>query len=314
MSCKRKQDTELMDSTRAKFAKTVQTGTCVEFLIQDANVTRKAFMRWWIEDYLKSPYGKALPKAIKTKIKGLLETRPPNPISRESLLPGTVSVIQTWESIPLVQGSVEWTKARVRLIRDLIMDGRFQQYKDHFDLVATSEEIGHARCWIYQRDDGQLDHYRSLAQPWSYKDIEWSNEGPVTKLADPALTAADFPRVPANPTGNLNRLRISETDFELHLLSLSTSPAEQQQQSAQTQIADGSNTAMEPSMEGEAVQQQQQQQHVKEEHTPAREMPMQGPFSNPTSKKSVGTAKKPRWKSPIIAPSSKSMQSRKRPR
>lgn len=176
-------------------------------------------------------------------------------------------VIQRWESIPLVKGSPEWAKARVRLIRDLIMDGRFRQYKDHSDLVATSEEMGHTRCWIYQRDDGQLDHYRSLAQPWSYKDIEWSNEGPVTKLADPALTATDFPRVPANPTSNLNRLRISETDFELHLLSLSTSSAEQQQQSAQTQIADGSNTAMEPSMEGEAVQQQQQQQqHVKEEH------------------------------------------------
>ncbi|KAI4261695.1 MAG: hypothetical protein L6R42_003107 [Xanthoria sp. 1 TBL-2021] len=144
------------------------------------------------------------------------------------------------------------------------MDGRFRQYKDHFDLVATSEEMGHTRCWFYQRDDGQLDHYRSLAQPWSYKDIEWSNEGPVTKLADPALTATDFPRVPANPTSNLNRLRISETEFELHLLSLSISTAEQQQQSAQTQIADGSNTAVEPSMEGEAVQ--QQRQHVKEEH------------------------------------------------
>ncbi|KAI4262177.1 MAG: hypothetical protein L6R42_002639 [Xanthoria sp. 1 TBL-2021] len=147
------------------------------------------------------------------------------------------------------------------------MDGRFQQYKDHFDLVATSEEMGHTRCWIYQRDDGQLDHYRSLAQPWSYKDIEWSNEGPVTKLADPALTATDFPRVPANPTSNLNRLRISETGFELHLLSLTISTAKQQQQPpGQMQVADGLNTAMEPSMEGEPVQQQQQQRDVKEEH------------------------------------------------
>ncbi|KAI4283527.1 MAG: hypothetical protein L6R38_002108 [Xanthoria sp. 2 TBL-2021] len=242
MSGKRKQATELMDGTRTKFAKTIQHGTWREFLLEDANVTRKAFARWWIEVCLKSPHGKALPGNIKAEIKGLIETRPPNPISRESLLDGTVLVIQRWESIPLVKGSPEWAKARVRLIRDLIMDGRFRQYKDHFDLVATSEEMGHARCWIYQRDDGQLDHYRSLAQPWSYKDIEWSNEGPVTKLADPALTAADFPRVPANPTNNLNRLRISETDFELHLL--------------------GVETAMEPSMEGEVVQ----QQHVIEEH------------------------------------------------
>lgn len=118
----------------------------MEFLIQDANVTRKAFMRWWIEDYLKSSHGKALPKAVKTEIKGLIEARPPNPISRESLLPGTVSVIQTWESIPLVPGSVEWAKARVRLIRDVIFDGRFKEYQDHFDLDATREETAHARC------------------------------------------------------------------------------------------------------------------------------------------------------------------------
>ena len=109
----------------------------MEFLIQDANVTRKAFMRWWIEDYLKSSHGKALPKAVKTEIKGLIEARPPNPTSRESLLPGTVSVIKTWESIPLVPGSVEWAKARVRLIRDVIFDGRFKEYQDHFDLDAT---------------------------------------------------------------------------------------------------------------------------------------------------------------------------------
>ena len=247
----------------------------MEFLIQDANVTRKAFMRWWIEDYLKSSHGKALPKAVKTEIKGLIEARPPNPISRESLLPGTVSVIQTWESIPLVPGSVEWAKARVRLIRDVIFDGRFKEYQDHFDLDATPEEIAHARCWMYQRDEGQLDHYRSLAQPWSYKDIEWSNEGPVTKLADPTQTAAEFPSVPANPLSNPNRLRISVDDFELRLLSLYISTPEQQQQQqpppqqypANTRTADVSNRAMEASMD-EVVVHQQQQQRVKQEHAP----------------------------------------------
>ncbi|KAI4088320.1 MAG: hypothetical protein LQ339_008717, partial [Xanthoria mediterranea] len=221
-------------------------GTCMEFLIQDANVTRKAFMRWWIEDYLKSSHGKALPKAVKTEIKGLIEARPPNPISRESLLPGTVSVIQTWESIPLVPGSVEWAKARVRLIRDM-----------------------------YQRDEGQLDHYRSLAQPWSYKDIEWSNEGPVTKLADPTMTTAEFPPVPANPLSNPNRLRISVDDFELRLLSLYISTPEEQlqqqqpppqQHPAETHTVDVSNRAMEASTEEVVVQ--QQQHHVKKEHAP----------------------------------------------
>ncbi|KAI4232848.1 MAG: hypothetical protein LQ349_004748 [Xanthoria aureola] len=274
MSRKRRQDNELIDITRAKFAKTVRAGTFMEFLIQDANVTRKAFMRWWIEDYLKSSHGKALPKAVKTEIKGLIEARPPNPISRESLLPGTVSVIQTWESIPLVPGSVEWAKARVRLIRDVIFDGRFKEYQDHFDLDATPEEIAHARCWMHQREDGQLDYYRSLAQLWSYKDIEWSNEGPVTKLADPTLTAVEFPPVPANPLSNPNRLRISVDDFELHLSVLTISSREEQQQqppqqppqqhTAETSTADASKRAMEPSMEVVF----QQQQRVKEEHAP----------------------------------------------
>ncbi len=233
-------------------------------------------MRWWIEDYLKSLHGKALPKAVKTEIKGLIEARPPNPTSRESLLPGTVSVIKTWESIPLVPGSVEWAKARVRLIRDVIFDGRFKEYQDHFDLDATPEEIAHARCWIYQREDGRLDHYRSLAQPWSYKGMEWSNEGPVTKLADPTLTAVEFPPVPANPLSNPNRLRISVDDFELRLSALTISSREEQQQqppqqppqqhTAETGTADASKRAMEPSME--VVFQQQQQQRVKEEHAP----------------------------------------------
>ena len=250
----------------------------MEFLIQDANVTRKAFTRWWIEDYLKSSHGKALPKAVKTEIKGLIEARPPNPTSRESLLPGTVSVIKTWESIPLVPGSVEWAKARVRLIRDVIFDGRFKEYQDHFDLDATPEEIAHARCWMYQREDGRLDHYRSLAQPWSYKNIEWSNEGPVTKPADPTLTAVEFPPVPANPLINPNRLRISVDDFELRLSALTISSREEQQQQppqqpppqqhpANTRTADASKRAMEPSMEV-VFQQQQQQQRVKEEHAP----------------------------------------------
>ncbi|KAI4218643.1 MAG: hypothetical protein L6R36_008836 [Xanthoria steineri] len=276
MSRKRRQDTELMASPRTKFAKTVQHGTWHEFLFEDANVTRKAFVRWWSEVYLKSADGKALASNIKAQVRGLIESKPPNPISRESLLPGTVSVIQTWESIPLVQGSVEWAKARIRLIRDVIFDGRYEAYQNHFDLDAIPAEMAHARCWMYQRDDGQLDHYRSLAQPWSYKDIEWSNEGPITKLADSTQTAAEFPPVPADPVSNLNRLRISVDDFELHLSALTISArGEQQQQppqqppqqhTAETRTADASKRATEASTE--VVVQQQQQQHIKEEHVP----------------------------------------------
>ncbi|KAL8911672.1 MAG: hypothetical protein Q9171_003199 [Xanthocarpia ochracea] len=252
--------------------RTPAAGTWREFLIEDANVTRKAFTHWWNESYLKSSQAKTLPKSIRREIKGLIEARPPNPVSKASLLPGTVLVIEAWEAIPLVPGTAEWAKARVRLIRDLIIDGTFQQYKYHFDFVETIEELGDVRCWIYQREDGTLDHYRSLAQPWSYKDIEWSNAGPITKLADQASTATALPETPANATSNLNRLRISGTDFYLHIMSLHSPSVDYSQPPVQMQTASKPSTTITPSIEGEIVQHLPiKQERVDEEDTPGED-------------------------------------------
>ncbi|KAL8636250.1 MAG: hypothetical protein Q9226_009273 [Calogaya cf. arnoldii] len=257
---KRKQNTDLVDNPHKKFAKTVQNGTWLEFLMEDAHVTRKAFARWWNGVFLKSsPKADELSGKVKAQIQGLLTAKLPNPVGRGSLLPGTLEVIQEWESIhlltPDVEKTPEWAKARIRLIRDLIIDGTFQIYQDHFDLKATSQEIGHARSWFYQRDDGKLGCYRSLAQPWCYKDIEFRNESFVTKLADPDLAAKTLPQAPDNANINLNRLRITDADFQKHLFSLRVPTAEQQQQqqSVQTQNVTESATTAAPSTQGEMI-------------------------------------------------------------
>ena len=229
-------------------------------------------MHWWNESYLKSPQAKALPKSIKTEIKALIEAKPPNPVSKASLLPGTVLVIEAWEAIPMVPGTAEWAKARVRLIRDLTTDGTFPQYKYHFDFVETIEEMGDVRCWIYHREDGTLDHYRSLAQSWCYKNIEWSNAGPVTKLADQASTATTLPETPANATSNLNRLRISGTDFYLHIMSLHAPSVAYPQPPVQMQTASKPSTTITPSIEGEAIHDPSvKQERVDEEDVPSED-------------------------------------------
>ncbi|KAL8643893.1 MAG: hypothetical protein Q9226_008054, partial [Calogaya cf. arnoldii] len=193
-----------------------------------------------------SPKADELSGKVKAQIQGLLTAKLPNPVGRGSLLPGTLEVIQEWESIQLVTPDVEktpeWAKARIRLIRDLIIDGTFPTYQDHFDLKATSQEIAHARSWFYQRDDD-------------------------------------------NANSNLNRLRITDADFQKHILSLRGPTAEQQQQqqqqSVRTQTVIASTTTTAPSTQGEMIQQEYvqqehageeseedlaQQQHVGEEH------------------------------------------------
>ncbi|KAL8683467.1 MAG: hypothetical protein Q9224_006681, partial [Gallowayella concinna] len=194
-------------------------GTWLKFLHEDADITRNALKRWWIE-YLKSQEGKALPKAVKTEMKGLLEATLPNAVSRHTLQLGTVSVIERWEAIPMVQGSAEWTKARIRLVRDLIINALFPMYQVEFDLKATTTEISLTRCWIFLNSSGLWDNYRSLAQPWSYKDIEWSNEGPITRLADPTTMLTALPATLIDATMDLNRLRISKEDFSNFILFL----------------------------------------------------------------------------------------------
>ncbi|KAI4236656.1 MAG: hypothetical protein L6R40_006098 [Gallowayella cf. fulva] len=195
---------------------------CVEktwwrFLIRDANITRNAFKQWYTAIYLKSADGKVLSDSVKKEIQRLLEATPPNPITRDSLLPGSVKVIQKWEAIPLVEGSTEWGQARVRLIRDLIIDAVFPHFQLHFDLKATTTELNNARCWIFQRPDELWDKYRSLAQPWCYKDIDWSIQGGVTTLADPADMLIAPPETPDDAAMDLNRLRISEHDFAMFI-------------------------------------------------------------------------------------------------
>ncbi|KAL8848995.1 MAG: hypothetical protein Q9221_006026 [Calogaya cf. arnoldii] len=195
MSHKRKQDTGLVDRTRTKFTKTVQHGTWCDFLLHDANVTRKSFARWWDKVCRKSnPYSAGVPGEVKTQIARLLATEAPNPISRRALLPGTL------------------------------------KFQDHLDLGATREEVGHARNWVFQHDDGQMDHYLSLAQPWCYKDlVAWNKENPDTKLADREMTADTLPNVPANATTNWNRLKVSKASF-LQLLSTVDEHQEQEQE------------------------------------------------------------------------------------
>ncbi|KAL8703138.1 MAG: hypothetical protein Q9201_003670 [Fulgogasparrea decipioides] len=151
-----------------------------------------------------------LPKAVKRVILNACSAGQQLLMKREEQSPPVITVFKTWEAIPLAEGSREWATARLRLIRDILLAGRFQQYQSR-GLAATEREIEEARCWLHVRADGALSKYESLRQPWYYKDIEWNldNGDWTTVIAAPNGNMAEYQEAARLATPRSESVRIS---------------------------------------------------------------------------------------------------------
>ncbi|KAL8730329.1 MAG: hypothetical protein Q9181_004698 [Wetmoreana brouardii] len=194
----------------AALVKAVQAGDWSRFLLEDAAATREGFVKWWSEVYLKTPEGYLLPKAAKRVIFNACSAGQHFVVKREVQSPTVITVFKTWEAIPLAEGSREWATARLRLIRDILLAGRFQQYQSR-GLAATEREIEGARCWLHVRADGVLSKYESLQQPWNYKDIEWNLDSGEWKtvIAAPSGNMAEYQEAASKATPRSESVRIS---------------------------------------------------------------------------------------------------------
>ncbi|KAL8664439.1 MAG: hypothetical protein Q9168_007897 [Polycauliona sp. 1 TL-2023] len=179
----------------------------------DATITRKAFIHWFSHIYIPSGRGRGLSKNTRIELQSLLSEEPPNPIDRSGLSPETLEVISIWENDPIPFPSAQWRVARVRLIADLLLNGTLLELQTNGTLApATPNEANEARCWIYQRSNGEPARYQPLAQPWCTKEIAWPYDHTHIKLADPSKALRSLPS--AWTIDSLDNVRIGMEDFK----------------------------------------------------------------------------------------------------
>ncbi|KAL9001748.1 MAG: hypothetical protein Q9188_005287 [Gyalolechia gomerana] len=192
-----------------------------EFLRQDADITQKSFRRWYHGGYLRTPDGKALPRAARSQFEQLLETKTPALIGRYELRHDVARVIQIWQTIPLIEDSIEWKQAKLRLLANMMCSGVYQwrgNVEHVKELPFSPAEYAAACCWVFKKTDGTIKMHEPIRQVWLYKDLDWC---PITKSlttvvgiprAYSAPDLADDPAQPLNPDSH----RISEsTMFEV---------------------------------------------------------------------------------------------------
>ncbi|KAL8672425.1 MAG: hypothetical protein Q9168_003103 [Polycauliona sp. 1 TL-2023] len=167
-----------------KLEKAFRVGTWSNFHREDAALSRKAFITWLSSTYL--PQDNPVGKDIKAQLHGLLEQ---NTNERAELLPGTINILEMWESVPLVEGSRQWGIARARLVGSLLSNGSFQASQEQ-GLVVTPREIAEAHCWLHKGPDGTVLIFEPIRQPWYHKDLRWIVE------ADGAGTTKGLVEVP----------------------------------------------------------------------------------------------------------------------
>lgn len=98
-----------------------------------------------------------------------------NPNERATLLPGTIDILELWESVPLVEGTRQWAIARARLVGRLLANGTFQESRRK-GLATTPREIAEAHCWLHKKPDGTVVMFEPIRQPWHHKDLHWIPE------------------------------------------------------------------------------------------------------------------------------------------
>ncbi|KAL8664530.1 MAG: hypothetical protein Q9202_002939 [Teloschistes flavicans] len=196
--------------------KSIQAGDWQSFLIEDAAATRGAFAKWYSETYLKSSQGQSTPTAVKRAIARACDPREYLSITRETQLPQTVEVFEAWEAIPIINGTREMAKARVRLIRDILVAGNFQRLQTQA-LHATPQELEEARRWIHLEADGSFSKYSSLQQPWRQKDLIWNP------------TAREWKTISVESNGSLGDYEVAATQglFDPERVRISTRTLQQ---------------------------------------------------------------------------------------
>ncbi|KAL8848994.1 MAG: hypothetical protein Q9221_006025 [Calogaya cf. arnoldii] len=161
---------------------------------------------------MKSAEGRMLSGFTKNQIRTICQSGTTGRYSRDSLSPETITVIQTWENIPLIPDTKEWRAARIRLVCDLLLEGILIQYQDQ-GLQASAREVGDARKWIFERPDGSLARYGSIIQPWNHKSLTIRDGNLITTSAPGTLDPASLPNLVVDENFNANRLRISRSIF-----------------------------------------------------------------------------------------------------
>ncbi|KAL8966325.1 MAG: hypothetical protein Q9183_003421 [Haloplaca sp. 2 TL-2023] len=207
------------------------------FIEQDGYTTKRAFTRWWFITYRTSAEGRALTKRVKTYLDELCNSRgfPEDFANRRSSYPEeVVKVFQIWEDIPLVEGSAEWKTARMRMFRDIIFDGHYQEYQDK-GLRATSIELASTRCWFLKRADGTIAKYPSLNLPWCFKDLVWDLATESHKMVLRHASTSTDPNTVAlvdmsNILVGLQSWRIDKDEFEHTVAGHHQAPTVQAQQ------------------------------------------------------------------------------------
>ncbi|KAL9032297.1 MAG: hypothetical protein Q9180_006585 [Flavoplaca navasiana] len=167
-----------------KLAKQITEGSWTGFLQEDAAATRKGFLAWASENFLQSVAGRMLSNSTKREIAALSNPGASSTINRNSLLPETIAVIQTWQNIPLIPNSPQWRAARIRLVRDLL------------------------------RPDGFLAKYESLSQPWYYKSFAIRDGNLVPTLVPGTQDLASLPKPVVDEHFNTDRIRISRSTLK----------------------------------------------------------------------------------------------------
>ncbi|KAL8638341.1 MAG: hypothetical protein Q9228_004499 [Teloschistes exilis] len=190
-------------SKKIAFQRSIFTGKWQEFLLEDADITRAAFAKWYSEAYLKSPQGQSTPASVKREILRACDSSQCLDIERDVQLPQTIAIFEAWEAIPMDPESREMTQARVRLIRDVLLTGNIQNFHAH-GLYATPYELERARRWIHLESDGSLSKYSSLRLPIKYKDLVYDN------------TTSQWYTITAGSDGNLEQYEAAASEGLLH--------------------------------------------------------------------------------------------------
>lgn len=163
---------------------------------------------------MQTPEGKQTPKAVRAEVHSLLEAKSWDPVVRSSLK-GAVQILQTWEAIPLKEGSRQWDKAFVRFAADTLVRGLYRNAELKVFLMQPGLGLQEARLWLYKDADGNIQRHYPLAQPWYRKDLEWDfkRNALVTVARGSTFTCVPEMRPELHALRNPERLRLSVLTF-----------------------------------------------------------------------------------------------------
>ncbi|KAL8855579.1 MAG: hypothetical protein Q9178_007771 [Gyalolechia marmorata] len=196
---------------------------------QHANANWKAYKRWYCTVYTKATGVVISKPAMQEMERILIRHDGHHPVNRAELCDDTLAILQTWDAVPLVVGTKDYTFAKARMIRDIIYEKlagtpelkRAQPLMSHplhilhrilpedpslAALNLTKGEISEAYLWIYRMRDGNFARHQAYRQPFSYPIL--ARDGVTTLPANSSLDndlspecagTNTLPRAPLSP-------------------------------------------------------------------------------------------------------------------